>query len=227
MGVRVISDDAGYSAGEIRSMWQSDTSVPESAMMMMTGKAPRRLTLVNIVALIGVLTLLQIPQACGGDFVFTRIADNSVTAPGKSVRFQRFDNPAMDGSTVAFLGIDRQRNQGIYIFDGGNLTRITDENTLVPHGGGAKFVAYPINGVSVDQGNVAFGALVPDRALGVYAYIDGVLSVVADRDTAVFDKFATFTEFPNVGGVDISGRVASLECCQMAPMGTSHGMTEA
>ena len=95
------------------------------------------------------------------------------------------------------------------------FTKVADTDTPIP-GGIGNFAFFQGNGPALDQGVVVFIGFDSDRQTGVYQWVDGALSVVADTNTIVPGKSETFGGFgpwPSVdngvigvpGGVRISG----------------------
>jgi len=75
--------------------------------------------------------------------------------------------------------------------------RIVDTNTAIP-GGSGNFISFTDSFVSVDQGDVAFDAIIGTDdsggpASGIYTYIGGNLGKVADLDTPLPGGTGNFT----------------------------------
>lgn len=79
------------------------------------------------------------------------------------------------------MGVDRSGRQGVYADAGGVLTAIADTSTPIP-GGHGNFTSFGYQ-IALDDGNVAFFGVGPDGQQGLYAFYDGVLTVVADRNS--------------------------------------------
>ena len=78
------------------------------------------------------------------------------------------------------------------------FTRIVDTNTAIP-GGSGNFISFTDSFVSVDKGDVAFGAVIGTDssgfpASGVYTYISGNLGKVADVNTPLPGGTGNFTD---------------------------------
>ena len=151
-------------------------------------------------------SLLPFTTLCrGGEYVFTRIANDYVTAPGNDVRFESFRTPAFDGQNVVFGASDRQLGMGIYLFDGESLSRVANQSTRVPNGGGAVFEVF--GNPSVSEGLIAFNAAHSGNASrnGIYAFENGALRVVADETTILPDLTGTFLGFGAADDVWVDG----------------------
>jgi hypothetical protein len=115
-------------------------------------------------------------------FAFTRIADASTSVPGGTGTFAFFGDPAIDGTSVAFLGQGGGRT-GIYAFVAGGLVVAADTLTTMP-GTAARFAAFGFP--SVAGPSVAFYGESADRAeRGIYTGAADGLVAVATQDDAV------------------------------------------
>jgi hypothetical protein len=135
------------------------------------------------------------------------IVDQNTPEPDGTDPFVSFGLPAVaeDGETVVFRAEKSNQAQGIYRVSNGELTRIVDENTLVPAGTGT-FTAF--GDPFYDGTSVAFlgeaSAAPAGYQLGIYKVVDDQLTVVADLDTPIPDGIGNFTGFgmgPHEGAV--------------------------
>ena len=81
-----------------------------------------------------------------------------------------------------FLGLGSSGQQGIYLFDGSVLSRVADLNTAIP-GGSGNFTSLLFPALS--GSNVAFLGSGSSGQEGIYLFDAGVLSRVADLNTAI------------------------------------------
>ncbi len=139
-------------------------------------------------------------HASGYSVSFRKIADQFTPIPESEQTFYAFADPALDGSDVAFRGLGhflaQPRRYGIYLYHGGTLEVVADWRTRVPGQYPLKFTS--LTHSSVDGGAVAFlGETVVgnDRPEGVYMYVDGTLTCVADPYTAIPGGTGGFESF--------------------------------
>jgi cysteine-rich repeat protein len=131
------------------------------------------------------------------------VADTSTAIPGGSGNFTDIGTTfgtgsvSFDGLSVAFRGLGSSGQDGIYTNEGGTLRVVADTTTAIP-GGAGNFVGF-YKDASIDAGSIALvgGDTTSLPFRGVYTEIGGVLSVVADTDTA--NPFAA----GNYAGFDI------------------------
>jgi len=62
-----------------------------------------------------------------------RVADTATAIPDGTGAFTDFDIPVVSGSNVAFRGLGRPGQDGIYFFDGSALSRVVDRTTPIPN----------------------------------------------------------------------------------------------
>lgn len=146
-------------------------------------------------ALLATFIVLLVVVASDGwafSFQLTRVADTSTPIPGGSGKFVGFLNTvALSGGNVAFLGFGSSVSQGIYLFDGGVLTRVADVNTPIP-GGSGTFTSF--NPPVLSGSNVAFDGFGSFGGQeGLYLFESGVLTRVVDRNTPIPGGNGTFT----------------------------------
>jgi hypothetical protein len=117
-----------------------------------------------------------------GSGTATRIADNTVMAPGGAGTFTSFGvTPAINGADVAFFAASPGRT-GIYISSGGSLSRIADTTVAVP-GGTGNFTSFFTTGVTTSGGRVVFQGIDSAGRAGVYSAFGGsIQKVVAVND---------------------------------------------
>ena len=107
---------------------------------------------------------------------------------------------SVSGTNVAFWGSGFQppffcRPSGIYLLDGGNLSKVADQNTAVP-GKSENFTEFDFPVISGNS--VAFAALGPGARQGIYLFAGATLRTVADQDTVIPDGTGTFTSFAGI-----------------------------
>ena len=136
------------------------------------------------------------------DFLFERVARSGVTSvPDKQGTFTGVGELSLDDDVVAFTGTGSDHEAGIYVFSGGTIHKVVDNNTPVPNSDATFFPT----GISLDGENVAFwthgyGPLSGSNQ-GVHAQIGGTLQVVADGSTLAPNGQDTFSAF---GGASVS-----------------------
>jgi hypothetical protein len=127
--------------------------------------------------------------------------------PGSTETFEWLAEPIIDAGNVAFAGGNRAISQnGIYTDLGGSVRVVADPNTPVP-GGTGTFNFLPDEDFGINNGVVAItaGATSPGT-LGVYADINGTLSVIADGNTPAPDGSGNFdiASFSGMNGSDVA-----------------------
>lgn len=126
--------------------------------------------------------------------VLSTIADQLTAVPDGPGNFQLFGTrPILDGESVVFparaAGFS---HSGIYVSRNGVLRTVADTNTTMP-GGSAAFFGF---GPPASQGGVlAFRGLDPSFKYGLYRSDAGTLRKVADSQTPVPGRSATFGFF--------------------------------
>jgi hypothetical protein len=149
--------------------------------------AIRRLTLASFTIL---LLLVMAPDGRASSFQLVRVVDLNTPIPNGSGPFTRFDPPTLSGGNVAFAGYGLAGQQGIYLFQGGVLSRVADLNTAIP-GGSGNFNS--VFGAPLSGSDVAFGGAGPAGQQGVYFFNGSVLSRVADLNTPIPGGTGNFT----------------------------------
>jgi hypothetical protein len=135
------------------------------------------------------------------------VADSNMVMPGSTETFEWLAEPIIDAGNVAFAGGNRAISQnGIYTDLGGSVRVVADPNTPVP-GGTGTFNFLPDEDFGINNGVVAItaGATSPGT-LGVYADINGTLSVIADGNTPAPDGSGNFdiASFSGMNGSDVA-----------------------
>ncbi|MFQ5807764.1 MAG: hypothetical protein ACE5I3_15060, partial [Phycisphaerae bacterium] len=127
-----------------------------------------------------------------------RIADLSTTIPGADEEFAFITEVARSDSMVAFKGQGAELREGIYAWDGGELSVVADENTAVP-GSSATFLrfwSFDVDGhtVAFDAGHLAAPE---DYRRGIYGTAGG-LHVIVDDATMIPGGENPFAGFRSV-----------------------------
>src|SRR5262245_13600976 len=156
-------------------------------------------------ATIGLLALFLLASPLGAtSFDLARVADLNTAIPAGTGNFTALLFPAVSGGNVAFLGFGSFGQRGIYLFAGGTLSRVADQNTAVPAGTGT-FTSFGAPALSGDL--LAFHGNRGPEEEGVYLFAGGTLSRVADVNTPIPDGNGTFGRFrgnPALSGVNIA-----------------------
>lgn len=119
-----------------------------------------------------------------GDTI-TTIADRNTPIPDGTGNFSEFFLPSLDNGVVAFMGFGSNNQRGIYTAIEGRLKTVADKNTPIPNGVG-NFIGFSdsIQGLSLDNGAVAFVGSGENNQEGIYTNLGGKLTnVVARGDT--------------------------------------------
>jgi len=136
----------------------------------------------------------------------SKVVDNNTPIPMGSENFEGFGTAkSLGGGDLAFIGFDSLMQEGIYTYIGGTLTKVADTNTAIPMGNGnfSEFLGF----ASLGGGDVSIRVTGGFDQEGIYTYIDGVLSMVADRNTAVPMGLGNFTTLDvpiPLGGEDLA-----------------------
>jgi hypothetical protein len=142
----------------------------------------------------------------------TTIVDANTFAPGSTGNFVNFFLLSYDAGEVAFTAVSDGYNQGLYKIkiDGGHVTIVADQSTVAPGLEPLTFNDFGLSSdagvLSLSAGNIAFTADVDDphsgHIRGVYAEIDGDLTVIADTVSDPLHGYAR--------GVAISGKNVAM-----------------
>jgi hypothetical protein len=119
-------------------------------------------------------------KGSGGTLSFLVGATTAI--PGGAGNFTGTVGSSLEGDTLVFKGIGANSQQGIYLFNGGSVSRIADKSTQVP-GASVNFMEFGFPTRSGDQ--TVFMATGTDSYYGIYRH-DGIgLVTVIDRTTPV------------------------------------------
>lgn len=109
------------------------------------------------------------------------VADTGTPIPGGTGNFTSLDLPVRsENGTVVFRGQGSGGQSGIYIFSGGTLSVIADENTPIP-GGTGNFTAFDGDPIVAGGNTVAIEGNGPSSQNGYYLFMGGTLSKIIDR----------------------------------------------
>lgn len=138
------------------------------------------------------------------------VADLSTPIPGGTGNFTLLDAPvSLGGGDIAFVGVGLTQG-GIYTSIGGTLAVVADLSTPIP-GGTGNFTSLD-EPVSLGGGDVVFRGLGTGQE-GIYTFIGGTLSLVADLSTMIPGGVGTFTDFPDrpisIGGKNVAFNATS------------------
>ncbi|MCR9095097.1 MAG: PEP-CTERM sorting domain-containing protein [bacterium] len=141
----------------------------------------------------------------------TTLVDESTLVPGGAALFDSFGASDIDGGHLIFTGGNPSvpGATGLYRvpLGGGPIEVIANTTTIAP-GYGQPFTA--ITDASAGSGTIAFKAQVDTGQLaGIYRYENGLLEVVADRNTTVPGQGVPFRSFSTVH-VGTEGNIAFL-----------------
>jgi hypothetical protein len=142
------------------------------------------------------------------------IADTNTHMPGTETHFGfglfYGSGPSISGNNVVFAAPALGEGDAIWAWFDGVYTKIAGTDTPVPGGAGTFMTFGTGNGAtpSISGQNVAFlGLSDQSEILGIYAYINGELRVIADTNTLLPGATQTVTDFGFLKGTSpaISG----------------------
>ncbi|BAZ18638.1 hypothetical protein NIES4071_105230 (plasmid) [Calothrix sp. NIES-4071] len=144
------------------------------------------------------------------------VADRNTPVPNGIGNFRNFGDISFNNGNVAFYAVTLPADEttGIYTNAGGSLNVVVDRNTITPDGQG-RFIY--VQQPSLNNGIVAFKGVganaQPQFQTDIYVN-NGVLSVIANRNTPIPDGQGNFTFFGapslNNGSVAFTSFAASL-----------------
>lgn len=104
-----------------------------------------------------IVSMPKTTAAAAQTFDYVKIADENTVVPGTSgIPFGTIFPPALDGNTVAFMGMTAGPGDGVYKYQSGSLARVADESTVLP---GVLDSAFSFGfAPSLDASDVAFAA---------------------------------------------------------------------
>jgi hypothetical protein len=127
-----------------------------------------------------------------------RVADTSTPIPDGTGNFKYLYGNAISGRRVAFLGVHPSGQAGIYLFDGGTLSRIADTTMPLPNGtGNFSNLGMPL----ISDDHVAFVA-----GGGIYLFDGHTVRQVADQSTPIPNGTGTFANrfhIPMISGDNV------------------------
>ncbi len=82
----------------------------------------------------GLLLLVLTAPSLAGEITFTKIADTNTAIPGARGNFTGFSSVSMNDGETAFVGTGSSWG-GVYLFRNGVVTKIADQDTVMPDRG--------------------------------------------------------------------------------------------
>lgn len=132
-----------------------------------------------------------------GDTPVSVIVDQNTSIPNGIGNFSAFSLVIANKNNVVFTGSSINNGQeGIYISRNGILEVIADRNTPIP-GGTGNFTSFNSRIIAVFENNVVISGSGASGQQGIYIYRDGILQVLADRNTPIPGGRGNFTSFDN------------------------------
>ncbi len=126
------------------------------------------------------------------------VADTNTPIPNSIGNFADFSEPSLDGTNVAFTGIDSSfRRQGIYTNFRGSLNVVADINTPIPNGIGNFTDFNSFRSPVIDKDRIAFEGS-GSSGSGIYIKVGNTLKVVADTNTPIPGGTGNFSDFGDV-----------------------------
>jgi hypothetical protein len=150
------------------------------------------------------LLVLSLPEGVRA-YNLVRVADLDSPIPGGSGTFTSLSTPQLSGSNVAFRGLGGAGQEGIYLFNGTERTRVADLTTMTPDGTGTFTSLSP---PLLSESNVAFVGRGGAGQEGIYLFNGTTLIRIADRTTTIPGGSGTFTSFsfPALSGGNVAFR---------------------
>ncbi len=119
------------------------------------------------------------------DGVLDVVADKTTMPVGASFPFSTLGSASLDDGNISFWAFvpDFPILEGLYFGNPSGITKIADETTFIP-GGGGRFEGFNPNSHH-RNGTVVFYGLDSAFNSGLYRWVGGVLSVIANRFTPI------------------------------------------
>ncbi|MBY5991165.1 thrombospondin type 3 repeat-containing protein [Ferrimonas balearica] len=141
-----------------------------------------------------------------------RIIDSTAEIPDESgvltgSYFTSLCCAQLDGSAVAFEGFGGPGGNGVYVVSPSGTYRVADTNTALPAPATGTFGGFDFPDIS--QGNVAFRAVNSGPSgVGIYAYLGGQGTIIADNQTAIPSGSGNFNNFfdASIDGTQVAFR---------------------
>lgn len=131
-----------------------------------------------------------------------KIADTKTDIPAGTAFFEQFDEPSFDVDLggVAFIGSGFLGQKGIYFFDGKTLSKMADQQDLVPEGSG-KFTDF--SDIDLSGQNLVFRGTDENELVGIYLYTKtGVYKIADAKDKIEKHGISDLHIIPNSFGAD-------------------------
>lgn len=134
------------------------------------------------------------------------VVDTSTAVPGEGSTFLEFIAPKIQGDTVAFIGRWEEAGKshyGVFKAAGEGLQTLVKTGDAVP-GSTATFTW--IQGMGMDQDNVAFWAFDTQGVSGIYTVIDGRIARVVDTSMTLpgYSGPYTISWYPSIEGGNVA-----------------------
>ena len=164
----------------------------------------------------GLLATALTTNAAG---TFTKIADRNTFVPGRAETFFSVAPRDLDGQVCYLTGSASSGFQGLFAWDGTNLTTLLDTSSTAP-GTGAPFTGF--TSAHADHGRVVVAANTSDGRTGLYLLYQGAVTTVADTATPVPSGSGHFQNFNGSAGSPIA--VENDTVAFMGTWGSSRGV---
>lgn len=158
------------------------------------------------------------------------IADKTSRPPGAAFPFSTLGGASLDNGMLSFWAFVPAAPilEGIYLGGPTGFSKIVDENTFIP-GGGGRFVGF-VSLAQHGRGNVAFFGYDSTFASGLYVSNGGALQVIANKNTPIPGGGGLINLFPETMAFDGSNiaflgnnaaltepRIYSRDCVGLSP----------
>lgn len=142
--------------------------------------------------------------------LLNRLVDTTIFIPGTMLRFQHFSYPAFSRvqagiSNYAFVGVDSNNNQGLYLMKNGKIITIANQNTSIPGSSVGFFTTFKDVSYDGNTGNVAFVGAGILGQLGLYIYNGSKIIPALTSQEWLPDTKGQFSRFsmPNLLGENL------------------------
>jgi hypothetical protein len=163
----------------------------------------------------GLLCLALLTAAGSGagqrDVQLVRVVDTQTRIPGQGGLFTGFSAPVIDGDWIAFYAHGLSLEQGIYLYGGGRLTTLVDQNSTIP---GEQDPFAVLSDPELHDGSVAFSAHGAATRVGIYLVVAGRLGPLVRTGDPVRGVYGSFSRLDppalHAGGVAFRGSDGNL-----------------
>ena len=125
------------------------------------------------------------------------VANSKTRIPNGEGTFTKFGSCLdIDNQSVVFVGYGQKNQQGIYISQGGLLSKVADRVTQIP-GGKGTFTSFA-SCATLDNEKVVFWGYGANNQQGIYIYFNDSIFAIADIETPIPRGRGSFTSFGSI-----------------------------